>query len=528
MELFSAAGLINGVVSISFGFLVAFKNLRERANQIFFLMTISLAVWSLGYWQWLTITDNYDLALFWVRVLSVGSLFIPVLFFHWVTILLGENKGVNRFIAAAGYIIGVGISLLATSPLFISGLTARSYFPLWPSPGVAYDVYFSFIYVGFVLYALYLLFRSYFLSDNPDKKGQILFVILGSILGFGGGLTNFPLWWGIPIPPYGNFLVAAFPFLLGYSVLHYRMFNAKAIATEILVFFTAIILFAQVILSNSVTEFVLRGAFAVVVSLLGILVIRSVYREVEQRQKIESLAKDLEETNERQEKLIHFIGHEVKGYLTKGEYAFSEMADGDFGALPPETKILATTALAELRKGVASVTDILQAANLKRGTVAYDMKPVDLKDLVKEEVIKTGPQADEKKLALEARMDDSQPYTVNLDRGQFGEHVIRNLIDNSIKYTPQGNIMIKLARAGDKIVFSVKDTGVGISDEDRARLFTEGGRGKDSMKVNVHSTGYGLYIAKQIVEAHSGKIWVESEGPGKGSTFFVELPVSSN
>ena len=156
------------------------------------------------------------------------------------------------------------------------------------------------------------------------------------------------------------------------------------------------------------------------------------------------------------------------------------------------------------------------------------MKKKDVKDLIKEEVIKSKPSADEKKLAFEVSMDESQLYTVNLDRGQFGEHVIRNLIDNSIKYTPQGSIMIKLARAGDKIVFSVKDTGVGLSDEDRGRLFTEGGRGKDSMKVNVHSTGYGLYIAKQIVEAHGGKIWVESEGPNKGSTFFVELPVSPN
>ena len=58
----------------------------------------------------------------------------------------------------------------------------------------------------------------------------------------------------------------------------------------------------------------------------------------------------------------------------------------------------------------------------------------------------------------------------------------------------------------------------------KKHLFAEGGRGKDSIKVNVHSTGYGLYIAKQIVEAHKGRIWAESEGAGKGSTFYVEFP----
>ncbi|MDE2218039.1 MAG: HAMP domain-containing histidine kinase [Patescibacteria group bacterium] len=73
------------------------------------------------------------------------------------------------------------------------------------------------------------------------------------------------------------------------------------------------------------------------------------------------------------------------------------------------------------------------------------------------------------------------------------------------------------------MLFSVKDTGVGLSQEDKEKLFTEGGKGKNSQKVNVDSTGFGLFIAKNIVEAHGGKVWAESEGEGKGSEFWVEL-----
>ncbi len=69
----------------------------------------------------------------------------------------------------------------------------------------------------------------------------------------------------------------------------------------------------------------------------------------------------------------------------------------------------------------------------------------------------------------------------------------------------------------------MKDTGFGITAEDKKNLFTEGGRGKDSVKVNVDSTGYGLYSVKLIVDAHKGKVWAESEGEGKGSQFYVEL-----
>ena len=80
-----------------------------------------------------------------------------------------------------------------------------------------------------------------------------------------------------------------------------------------------------------------------------------------------------------------------------------------------------------------------------------------------------------------------------------------------------------MSKTDGKILFSVKDTGVGLSKEDKERLFTEGGKGKNSQKVNVDSTGFGLFIAKSIIEAHNGRIWAESEGEGKGSEFWVEV-----
>jgi signal transduction histidine kinase len=73
----------------------------------------------------------------------------------------------------------------------------------------------------------------------------------------------------------------------------------------------------------------------------------------------------------------------------------------------------------------------------------------------------------------------------------------------------------------------VKDTGVGITKEDMKNLFTEGGHGKESTKVNADSTGYGLFIAKQVTEAHNGKIWAVSKGKGQGSEFIVEFPITT-
>lgn len=237
------------------------------------------------------------------------------------------------------------------------------------------------------------------------------------------------------------------------------------------------------------------------------------------------LKQELEIVNAQQEGLLHFIGHEVKGSLAKDAGAFAALVDGDFGELLDGMKLFVEQALAESRQGADAVSNILQASNLKKGTVTYTKAPFDLSALVAEAVEKAKSAAKRKGLAISFSADESgAPYMTSGDRSEIGDHVLRNLIDNAIAYTPSGSIAVSLKRENGKFALAVADTGVGISEEDKKRLFTEGGHGKDSQKVNAHSTGYGLYIVKSIVEAHGGAIHAESTGVGKGTTFVVEFP----
>ena len=238
------------------------------------------------------------------------------------------------------------------------------------------------------------------------------------------------------------------------------------------------------------------------------------------------LKQALEVANAQQENLLHFISHEVKGYLTEGEAGFAAIIEGDYGAVPDALKRMATNALGSVRKGVATVMDILDASNLKKGAVSYKKATFDFRVAVQSIVAEQKPIAYEKHLGLDVDIAGGK-YRMEGDEEKIREHVIRNLIDNAIKYTPTGTIRVELSDGDGKIRFAVKDSGVGITPEDMANLFTEGGHGKDAIKVNVHSTGYGLYIAKQVTLAHGGKIWAESEGEGKGSTFIVELPAAA-
>ena len=103
---------------------------------------------------------------------------------------------------------------------------------------------------------------------------------------------------------------------------------------------------------------------------------------------------------------------------------------------------------------------------------------------------------------------------------------IYNVVDNGLKYTQKGGVTIKLQIVNGKLQIVVKDTGIGIKKEEIAELFEKTfERGKEAEKLYTTGRGIGLYISKNFIEAHQGKIWAESEGEGKGSTFYIELPI---
>ena len=224
------------------------------------------------------------------------------------------------------------------------------------------------------------------------------------------------------------------------------------------------------------------------------------------------------------ESLTHLITHKVKGSFTHSKYIFAEMLEGTFGVISPELQKMAKNGLESDNNGIYTVDLILNADNLTHGIIKYNMQLFNFKEML-EKVIsnKQGP-IESKGLKLETDIKNAD-YNILGDENWLKE-AIGNLIENSYRYTKEGKITIGLEKKDNKILFSVKDSGVGINEDDKKNLFTEGGRGANSVKVNVDSTGYGLYTVRLVVEAHKGRVWGESEGAGKGAQFYVELPVA--
>ncbi len=513
------------IVSLLLGIFVLLNNPRALANRILFSITFFFSVWvyfDLIVWA----TEKFEYSMYVWSIMVYPELLVYVGCVYLISYFSNQQNDISLIKKLSLAAFFVPLFLLAHTSYNLLGFDATNCDraavegPLWQ-----YMYLVELILIGWVVLTS---IHGYRRMQSVIERRQLLLITVGVLiflLAFTAGNLTIVLELDWSYEQYKLFGMPIFVAFIAYSIVKFKTFHTKLITAQALIAALAIAVLSLLFLQTIPNIRIIAGITFVFVCVLGYVLIRSVKREIEQREHIEKLAQELEATNERQETLIHFIGHEVKGFLSKDAGAFAALSQGDFGQLPETMKPFVENALAESRLGADSVGNILKASNLKKGTVAYTKEPFDLKVLVAVAVEKAKLVAEQKGLTLTFTTADGW-YQMTGDKTQINDHVLRNLIDNAINYTPSGTIEVSLKRSGRNIVFAVKDSGVGITEEDKKRLFTEGGHGKDSQKVNVHSTGYGLFIAKSIVLAHGGTVRAESEGQGKGSTFFMELPVT--
>lgn len=535
MKIFALSALVNCIAALSFAIFVISRNWRIKSNRLYFLLGCSVSFWSFGYWQW-QLTSSYDLALFWVRILSIGSTMIPVFYFHWITIILGRDKKEKKAILFT-YLFSFVILLFSFSGLFIKDVRPKMSFLFWPDPGILYHFYFAYVYCILVTYSVFLLIRD-LLKSSGEKKAQIIYVLIGSVVGFGGGIFNFFLWYDIQILPYGNFLVALYPFFLGYALLKYHLFEVKVVTTEALTFVIWIILFLRTALSTNIQDMIINLGLLVALIFAGVFLIRSILKEVRQREQMEKMAWDIRrayETEKRAKEELQRLDeaktqftmatqHHLRTPLTSMRGYIDLIMSGTYGKIPPKLKEPLEKFEISTKRLIKIVNEFLDISQFQLGKQVVSLKPgVKLEPIIAEIIDELKFEVDSKKLYLILEKPDSI-YEIKADEEKL-KVALFNLIDNAVKYTQKGGVRVTITD-GDKVEIKIKDTGIGIAKEDIDKLFGRTfERGKEAKRVFTTGRGIGLYITGEIIKAHSGRIWVESAGVGMGSTFHVELPV---
>jgi signal transduction histidine kinase len=239
--------------------------------------------------------------------------------------------------------------------------------------------------------------------------------------------------------------------------------------------------------------------------------------EISQKQKLEF-----------KNQFLSHVSHELRTPLTCIHQYVTLLLDGIAGPLAPDQGDHLKTVLKSVNQLHAMIRDLLEAARAEGGKLRIEPRCVSLKELIHQTIAMLRPFADEKHIGLEVGLDQRLPL-LHADPDRVLE-VLINLVDNAIKFTPDhGAVMLQASIVDadpDSVYISVSDTGRGISPEAKNLIFERLYQDPDGVDNNRSGLGLGLFICKEIVRLHEGRIWVSSD-PGQGSTFTFTLPVYS-
>jgi signal transduction histidine kinase len=249
---------------------------------------------------------------------------------------------------------------------------------------------------------------------------------------------------------------------------------------------------------------------------------------IERQALLRSLEMSRHQQLEFKNQFLSHVSHELRTPLTCIYQFVTILMDGLAGEVNPEQRYHLTTVLNSVHQLRAMIRDLLEATRAESGKIRIEPRCITIGDLVQQAVSMMAATAKEKRVGLEVGLDSRIPF-VYADPDRVLQ-VLINLIDNGIKFTPpEGSVLVKacMVEADPNMVYlSVSDSGCGIGQEAKALIFERLYQDPNSVDNNRTGLGLGLFIAKELVELHGGRIWVASES-GNGSTFSFTLPLYS-
>lgn len=385
--------------------------------------------------------------------------------------------------------------------------------------------------IGFSLFS--------FKKSSYQKRRQMIIVGVAMLLFFGVfSITEYiSSQTGIyEINLYSLFVLPVFLGFIIYSIVNLEIFKLRSFVTQLTVYILLVMIGSQFFFLQSTTDKALTVVTFIMSLAFCYLLIKSVRREAQARKQVETLALELEKSNLSLEKaneklkgldklkseFLSLASHQLRTPLTAIKGYASMLFEGSFGKLDPKQEEGARRIYTSAQGLVNTVEDLLDISKIEQGGMKYEFMPTDLGQIVTDLYNEMKIPAESKNLEFTLELPKDQRFMVNADPVKI-KQVLLNLTDNSIKYTKEGFVKISLKHEDNVIIFSVTDSGMGISGETRAKLFEKFSRGEGG-KTNTGGSGLGLYLAKQIATAHKGDVTIESPGEGQGSTFSLILP----
>jgi len=542
------------LLSLLFGFFVFMNNKRALLNKILFAISILFSLWiTADLIVWLN-PNSQVIMFFWSLT---GGIFALIgsfcVYFVYVFIKKQDITNFQKILLSATLL---PIILATATSYNLNGFDIS----ICGANESSFIIYYKFLYGIFIfLWILGIGIFNYKKTEKEIRK-QVVLLLIGIeafLLSFftatfiASYLTSQGLISDSSLEQYGLFGAVIFIALLAYMIVKFKTFNIKLLGAQALIYSLIILISSQFFFIKTQINMILTVITVLVTIILGYYLIRGVKQEVAQREEIEKLAISLEKSNNKlvvlNEKLkeldgqktefVSLASHQLRSPLTAIKGYSSMILEGSFGKINDKAKEAIERVFESSQKLVLVIEDFLNITRIELGRMKYDVTEFNFNTLIENVIGEQKPNVERRGLTITYE-EEAPEYKVFADMGKISQ-VISNLVDNSVKYCKEGSIKVKvvgvtdkgegsLSASGRKVRLSITDTGVGIEHQVLPLLFKKFARATDASKTNIIGTGLGLFVAKQIIDAHpGGRIWAESEGKGKGSTFFVELALST-
>jgi signal transduction histidine kinase len=523
------------LATLLLGFFIYLSNKKNPVNKNLFIFILIFCFWEINdVFQWLTYNVNLNLFFSRISIFGFSSL---IFFLYFAYSFVGDKLNLKKKLLLALPFVPVVFLSFTDYNLIINPRNCET------TVGPLY-LYVAVIDVIYLSFSTFILLRGYRIGVDDSMKSSIRLIIDSIIflviwfLGY-SLIIEFAITSGLgdSISQFAPFGMVIFIGMLAYAIPKYRLFNIKLLAAQVLVFTLVILVGSELFFAESTTNKILILITLVLSVGFGYMLIHSVKLEVQRKEELQVMSDKLTEANDQLRKLdnaksefISIASHQLRTPLTAIKGFVSLLLEGTYGMVDPKVRDALNKVYLSNERMVELVENLLNISRIESGRMEYQYQKWKVEDIIHELYDSFLLVAKNKGLALEINLPEVALPEVEID-GPKAREVISNLMDNALKYTKEGGVKVRaeLSKYKDDIDYvrvSVSDTGIGVPKEEVPYLFSKFSRGHDVGRLHVGGTGLGLFVGKSMIEAQHGKLWVESEGEGKGSTFIIELPVS--
>ncbi len=509
MNPFVLSCLLIVLTTLPLGYFVYQQNRSRWVNRLWLIYSLSLTMW--GFFGIIIgSTHNEGLALVcWRIAMGLGVIWMPVLFYHFAYLYAPWDEK-NRLIFA--YVVTGLLALSAFTNLYIPKLQFVFNSFYWATPGLTFYIL-NVWWFALTGYSHTKLLKS--AKYMPKQRQiQIKYFIAAIDIGYIGGLANFSIVYGLKLYPWLNFLAVIYPLIMAYAIVKHGLFDIfifikEAFYTTVLVGFISLAMVYMGGVNNFLeVRFHFQRWGAPLIVACGTVFIMFLF------------LKNARKSDRLKQEFITVAAHKLRTPLTHIRYIADELRDVK-DKKQKDDLVLKLQSSTEIL--IDLVNKLLDVANLEVQSEKYNFTSLNLAELTNDTLKHMSPLLEHKKLRVKFDVSNGLPHVQGYEKNV--RFIIQTLIENAIMYSPENSeIKISISQNGPGLIWSIEDSGIGISKEDSEKIFEKFFRGQNALRADTEGTGLGLFMARNLVKRQGGDLKFISGGEGKGSRFWFNLP----